>query len=84
MNLNAKKKEIGLDLSTDFYNLYHTNIAGANKVTDYLAEYLSTHYRFENKLNSTQKKDWDTSVAAWKEKEAELLAQWEENCKEQE
>lgn len=84
LNLNAEKKEIGLDLSTDFYNLYHTNIAGANKVTDYLAEYLSTHYRFENKLNSTQKKDWDASVVAWKEKEAELLAQWEENCKEQE
>lgn len=84
LNLNGMKTEIGLNLNTDFYNDSHTNIAGANKVTDYLAEYLSTHYRFENKLNSTQKKDWDTSVAAWKEKEAELLAQWEENCKEQE
>lgn len=84
LNLNGMKEELGLDLDTDFYNNHHTNIAGANKVTDYLAEYLSTHYQFENKLNSTQKKDWDASVAAWKEKETELLTKWEENCKKQE
>ena len=41
--------EIGLNDKTDFYNFWHTNIHGALKITDYLAQYLIDNYDFEDK-----------------------------------
>ena len=41
--------KIGLDDTKDFYNANHTNIHGALKVTDYLAQYLLDHYDFPEK-----------------------------------
>lgn len=38
--------EIGLDDKTDFYNANHTNIHGALKITDYLAQYLIDNWLF--------------------------------------
>ncbi len=51
--------EIGLDDKTDFYNDCHTNIHGALKITDYLAQYLIDNYGFEDKRGGTEYADWD-------------------------
>lgn len=38
----------GIDVATDFWNGDHLNIRGAEKLTDYLADYLLEHYEFED------------------------------------
>ena len=40
LNMNNVLDELNLDYSTDFYNSKHVNIAGAKKVTTYLAQYI--------------------------------------------
>lgn len=49
VNELADFNSIGLDDTTDFYNANHTNIHGALKITDYLAQYLLDHYDFPEK-----------------------------------
>ncbi|MCR4587811.1 MAG: hypothetical protein K5682_05330, partial [Lachnospiraceae bacterium] len=44
LNFFHQLKESGLDVSTDFLDNEHTNTAGAQKVTRYLAEHLLTEY----------------------------------------
>ena len=49
INEIEKFDEIGLNDKTDFYNAGHTNIHGALKITDYLAQYLLENYTFPEK-----------------------------------
>lgn len=59
LNTMDKMDEIGLDLSTDYYDKYHTNIHGAVKYTSYIARYLVEHYHLTDKRKSDNSNDWD-------------------------
>ena len=43
-NFYEQRDEIGLDPKTDYYNVGHVNINGAEKMTRFLGEYITTHY----------------------------------------
>ena len=44
LNLMHCAEEMGFDFMTDMADMYHVNARGAEKVTDYLGEYLLSHY----------------------------------------
>ncbi len=53
LNSNQHYEEMGLDFQTDFYDLNHVNLYGANKYTDFLAKYMITNYApFEDREES--------------------------------
>ncbi|MBR1692755.1 MAG: fibronectin type III domain-containing protein [Lachnospiraceae bacterium] len=52
-------EEIGLDLTTDFYNKRHTNLHGSIKFTSYLGRYLQENYSFDDKRGNPDYADWD-------------------------
>ena len=51
--------EMGIDITTDFYNRNHTNVHGSIKYTQYLSEYLIENYGFEDKRFDEAYKSWD-------------------------
>ena len=57
--------ETGIQTKTDFYNNGHTNIHGAIKFTDYLAQYLIEHYGFTDKRGQPGWESWDESVGLY-------------------
>ncbi len=59
LDLLNNEKEIGLDLSRDFYNAGHVNIHGMLKATDYVSRYLIEHYGFEDKRGDPAYSEWD-------------------------
>ena len=59
--------EIGLQPDTDFNDLYHNNVHGAIKYTDYLAQYLVDNYGFTDKRGQPGWESWDESVTLYTE-----------------
>ncbi len=68
--------EIGLDFETDFYNKFHTNVAGAEKVTSFLGQYLTDNYQFETSLSEEGKAYWDRFVKYHKKKMKSRKKSW--------
>ncbi|WP_404987702.1 hypothetical protein [Clostridium culturomicium] len=48
INFNSLFNELNLNTNTDFYDSGHTNVYGAEKVSNYLGEYLQKKYELEN------------------------------------
>lgn len=44
LEMNNYLDEIGIDGATDFFNAQHLNSSGADKCTDFIANYLMAHY----------------------------------------
>lgn len=65
LNLLECLEETGLAPQTDYYDSAHTNIHGALKITDYLAQYLLSHYDFPEK--SGRYESWDKAYDRYKE-----------------
>lgn len=84
LNMNNVLDELNLDYSTDFYNSKHVNIAGAKKVTTYLAQYIEDNYGLQSKLTDEQKQSWTDACDAWADEESSLMAEWEKYKKENE
>ena len=63
----ANFNNIGLDAGTDFYNIGHTNIHGALKITDYLSQYLIEKYAFEDKRGNSAYADWEEAYKLYSE-----------------
>lgn len=61
LSLVDQYEEIGLDLKTDYFDLFHTNIHGSIKYTYFLSEYLIEHYGFEDKRNDEAYNSWHES-----------------------
>lgn len=76
-DMNTCSDEIGLDYSTDYFDPRHTNIAGARKVTSYLAKYLKDNYGLAEHLTDDQKQSWTDACTAWNAEEEKLMGQWE-------
>lgn len=67
LDLVGKKDEIGLDTTTDYYNINHTNLHGSIKFTYYLSDYLIENYGFEDKRGFEDYADWDAAVDEYNE-----------------
>ncbi len=59
LDLLSDYETVGINPRRDFYNRYHTNIRGAYKMTEYMAEYLVEHYHFTDKRGQADYADWD-------------------------
>ena len=57
--------EMGIDITTDFYNRYHTNVHSSIKYTQYLSEYLIQHYGLEDKRGDEAYSSWDKGYAKY-------------------
>ena len=80
LDMITEVDEIGLDLTQDFFNLAHTNIHGAAKVTDYIARYLVENYGFEDKRGDPAYSSWDDAYASYTEQYASVYTldvEWE-------
>lgn len=53
-NLKELSEEIGFDYANDCEFLNHTNIFGAEKVSNYLGKYISEKYKIEDKRNNPE------------------------------
>ena len=68
LDLNQQIDEMGIDISTDFYNKGHTNIHGSIKLTYYMSEYLIENYGFKDKRDDKNYSEWNTSYEKYAEK----------------
>ena len=62
LDVMAASDEIGIQLSTDFYNFAHTNIHGSLKVTEYISQYLIENYGFTDKHGTACAARWDKAA----------------------
>lgn len=79
LDMNLYVDDIGLDFSTDLYNGKHTNVAGSQKVTTYLAEYMKQQYGLSADLDKKQKAEWQHACELWHEERTTLMQKWEDN-----
>lgn len=52
-------EEIGLDYANDFYNIWHVNVYGTEKMTRFLGEYITSHYSINTTHSDKVTKEWD-------------------------
>lgn len=67
MNLNEYCDEMGLDFSTDFMDVNHLNIRGAEKCTSFFGDYLNATYDLPDKRE-------DPAYAAWEQEFQQMEA----------
>lgn len=78
LNFNTKEmiEEVGIDWDKDFFNANHTNVAGAEKFTGYLADYIAENYDIEDHRGDPEYKSWEESYDYYddytKEKKAKM------------
>ena len=60
LNTNDYYDEMGIDFSTDFYNINHVNSLGARKYTDFLGNYLSQNYNLPDHRGDAAYSEWQT------------------------
>ena len=70
LDLTERIDEMGIDLTTDYYNGGHTNIHGSIKLTYFLSEYLIDNYGFTDKRNNSDYESWNISY----EKYADIIS----------
>jgi cytoplasmic iron level regulating protein YaaA (DUF328/UPF0246 family) len=68
LNLTEHTEDMEFDFATDFYDKgVHTNPLGAEKATNFLEEYLKTHYELEDKRGNADYASWDQAYSRWAE-----------------
>ncbi len=67
VDLMNKTAELGIDMTTDFYNNTHTNIHGSIKFTNYLSEYLIENYGFADKRGDADYVSWQEATVNYHE-----------------
>lgn len=67
LDLERSIDEIGLDLTTDYYNARHLNAHGSLKYTSYLGKYLSENFDFEDKRGNPSYASWDAAYEMYRE-----------------
>lgn len=58
-NANEYNKDIGIDFSSDFYNLRHVNCFGAEKYTAFLGKYIKDKYNLKDHRGESGFESWD-------------------------
>lgn len=68
LDLYELKQQIGIDEDTDFSSDYmHYHIFSAQKITDYLGEYLKANYALEDHRGDDKYSSWNKSIQEWKD-----------------
>ena len=68
LNMNNYYEEIGIVFEEDFADYgSHTNAVGAEKCTDFLRDYLKSHYNFTDKRGNAAYTSWDESYLLWQQ-----------------
>lgn len=68
LNMNNYYEEIGIVFEEDYADYgSHTNAVGAEKCTDFLADYLLEHYAFRDKRGEAKYASWDQAYQDWQE-----------------
>lgn len=65
IHANEYAEDMGLDWTTDFQDVDHLNIKGADKFTSFFAEYLQKEYNFIDKRNDKEYKNWNEDYLKW-------------------
>lgn len=74
LNMNDCYEELGIIFEEDFADYgSHTNAVGAEKCTDFLKEYLQTHYSLPDHRGDAAYASWDDSYQLWKERQNEAV-----------
>lgn len=60
VDFNHQYDELGIDFSTDFADKGHMNVNGARKVSQALADYLSSHYDLPDHRGDAAYAEWET------------------------
>ena len=68
IDFNENTKDMQLDYSTDFYNINHVNIFGADKYTDYLSEYIMNNKDVKSHKEDEKYQYWNNYLDEWNEK----------------
>ncbi|MCL2741444.1 MAG: hypothetical protein FWE70_04955 [Oscillospiraceae bacterium] len=71
-NVASVYGEVGLDAGTDFFDPNHTNVAGGEKVSVYLARYLSDRYGLADMREGPYDPHWDVVVETFEGRLGEL------------
>ncbi len=72
LNVNDYFYEIGLDTETDFQDVNHVNLLGADKYTDFLADYIDKNYDLPDKRKDSGYVRWNRDYIRWQE-ETEIV-----------
>ncbi|MCE5187794.1 MAG: hypothetical protein LLF75_01210 [Eubacteriales bacterium] len=67
LNANDYYSEMGIDGKLDFYNNDHTNIFGAEKYTEFLAQYISDFYNLNDRRGDEKYIKWEEWYGNWTE-----------------
>ncbi len=82
LNLCYKNQELGLDYSKDFYNHRHVNTIGAQKVTNYIGDYIAKNYDIKRDHSADTVSKWDSAYDKWlkiKDDQEEIILDLIEN-----
>lgn len=59
LNANEYYSEMGIDFSTDFYNINHVNLFGAEKYTEFLERYIDEKYDLPDHREDAEYSSWN-------------------------
>lgn len=59
LNLNDKAQELGISYNDDFSDPEHMNVNGMKKMTDYLGQYIISHYDVITAKTDAEEERWD-------------------------
>ena len=76
--------EIGLDFSTDFYDYGgHVNALGEGKCTEFLRQYLDSHYELPDRRSVQGYESWDSAWELYQQKQSEAEASCRKDIEEE-
>lgn len=64
-NANDYFYDIDLDVTTDFYDIDHMNLLGADKYTNFFSKYLHENYDFKDKRDEEAYAQWNEDYERW-------------------
>lgn len=74
LNMNDYYEEIGIVFEEDFADYgSHTNAVGAEKCTEFLKNYLETHYALPDHRGDVSYESWDNSYTLWQKRQDEAV-----------
>ena len=66
LNLMHELDAMGFSFATDMADMYHVNLDGMRKVTDYLGDYLAAHYDLPDRRNDNAYASWHNDYEKYK------------------
>lgn len=82
LNVNDYYQEIGFNEQTDFYNMNHTNLWGAEKYTGFLSGYIKDNYSMPDHRLDEKYSNWNYCYEQWEEDIKEVGEQLKKNLNE--